>query len=62
MQTKKLSLSQELADKYMMNFIKRIPITFVKGKGCACGMRMERNIWTMSADGRQTAWDIVIRL
>jgi acetylornithine/N-succinyldiaminopimelate aminotransferase len=27
------SSSQELIDKYMMNFIKRIPITFVKGKG-----------------------------
>ena len=33
MQKKKLSPSQELADKYMMNFIKRIPVTFVKGKG-----------------------------
>jgi acetylornithine/N-succinyldiaminopimelate aminotransferase len=33
MQNRKLSSSQELAQKYMMNFIKRIPITFVKGKG-----------------------------
>jgi acetylornithine/N-succinyldiaminopimelate aminotransferase len=33
MQNRKLSPSQELAQKYMMNFIKRIPITFVKGKG-----------------------------
>ncbi len=29
----KLSPSQELVQKYMMNFISRIPITFVKGKG-----------------------------
>jgi acetylornithine/N-succinyldiaminopimelate aminotransferase len=29
----KLSSSQELVNKYMMNFINRIPITFVKGKG-----------------------------
>ena len=29
----KLSSSQELVKKYMMNFINRIPITFVKGKG-----------------------------
>lgn len=28
-----ISQSQELAQKYMMNFIKRIPITFVKGEG-----------------------------
>jgi acetylornithine/N-succinyldiaminopimelate aminotransferase len=27
------SQSQELAQKYMMNFIKRIPVTFVRGKG-----------------------------
>ena len=33
MQNKKLSPSQELTQKYMMNFIKRIPVTFVKGKG-----------------------------
>ena len=33
MQNRKLSNSQELAQKYIMNFIKRIPITFVKGKG-----------------------------
>jgi acetylornithine/N-succinyldiaminopimelate aminotransferase len=33
MQNKKLSPSQELTQKYMMNFIKRIPLTFVKGKG-----------------------------
>jgi acetylornithine/N-succinyldiaminopimelate aminotransferase len=33
MQNNKLSSSQELAKKYMMNFINRIPITFVKGKG-----------------------------
>lgn len=33
MQNRKLSPSQELAQKYMMNFIKRIPVTFVKGKG-----------------------------
>ena len=33
MQNRKLSSSQELAKKYMMNFINRIPITFVKGKG-----------------------------
>jgi len=29
----KLSSSQELVNKYMMNFINRIPLTFVKGKG-----------------------------
>jgi acetylornithine/N-succinyldiaminopimelate aminotransferase len=29
----KLSNSQELAQKYMMNFINRIPLTFVKGQG-----------------------------
>ena len=33
MQNQKLSPSQELTQKYMMNFIKRIPVTFVKGKG-----------------------------
>jgi acetylornithine/N-succinyldiaminopimelate aminotransferase len=33
MQTKKLSSSQELIQKYMMNFINRVPITFVKGQG-----------------------------
>jgi acetylornithine/N-succinyldiaminopimelate aminotransferase len=33
MQSNKLSYSQELAQKYMMNFINRIPITFVRGKG-----------------------------
>jgi acetylornithine/N-succinyldiaminopimelate aminotransferase len=33
MQDQKLSSSQELTQKYVMNFIKRIPITFVKGKG-----------------------------
>jgi acetylornithine/N-succinyldiaminopimelate aminotransferase len=33
LQNQKLSQSQELAQKYMMNFIKRIPITFVKGQG-----------------------------
>ncbi len=33
MQNKKLSLSQELAQKYMMNFINRIPVTFVRGQG-----------------------------
>jgi acetylornithine/N-succinyldiaminopimelate aminotransferase len=33
MQNQKLSSSQELAKKYMMNFINRIPVTFVKGKG-----------------------------
>jgi acetylornithine/N-succinyldiaminopimelate aminotransferase len=33
MQNKKLSSSQELAQKYMMNFINRIPLTFVKGQG-----------------------------
>jgi acetylornithine/N-succinyldiaminopimelate aminotransferase len=33
MPNNKLSSSQELAQKYMMNFITRIPITFVKGKG-----------------------------
>jgi acetylornithine/N-succinyldiaminopimelate aminotransferase len=33
MQNRKLSSSQELAKKYMMNFINRIPVTFVKGKG-----------------------------
>jgi predicted acetylornithine/succinylornithine family transaminase len=33
MQTKKLSSSQELVQKYMMNFINRVPITFVKGQG-----------------------------
>jgi acetylornithine/N-succinyldiaminopimelate aminotransferase len=33
MQTKKLSSSQELTKKYMMNFINRIPLTFVKGQG-----------------------------
>ncbi len=29
----KLTASQELAQKYMMNFISRIPVTFVKGRG-----------------------------
>jgi acetylornithine/N-succinyldiaminopimelate aminotransferase len=33
MAEQKLSNSQELVNKYMMNFINRIPITFVKGKG-----------------------------
>jgi acetylornithine/N-succinyldiaminopimelate aminotransferase len=33
MQNKKLSSSQELVQKYIMNFITRIPITFVKGQG-----------------------------
>jgi acetylornithine/N-succinyldiaminopimelate aminotransferase len=33
MQNKKLSNSQELVHKYMMNFINRVPITFVKGQG-----------------------------
>jgi acetylornithine/N-succinyldiaminopimelate aminotransferase len=33
MSGKQLSASQELAQKYMMNFIKRIPLTFVKGRG-----------------------------
>jgi acetylornithine/N-succinyldiaminopimelate aminotransferase len=33
MQNRKLSGSQELAKKYMMNFINRIPVTFVKGQG-----------------------------
>ncbi len=33
MQNRKLSSSQELTNKYMMNFIKRIPVTFVRGKG-----------------------------
>jgi acetylornithine/N-succinyldiaminopimelate aminotransferase len=33
LQNQPLSQSQELAQKYMMNFIKRIPVTFVKGKG-----------------------------
>jgi predicted acetylornithine/succinylornithine family transaminase len=33
MQNRKLSSSQELAKKYMMNFINRIPVTFVKGQG-----------------------------
>jgi acetylornithine/N-succinyldiaminopimelate aminotransferase len=32
-QNRELSSSQELAKKYMMNFINRIPVTFVKGKG-----------------------------
>ena len=29
----KLTASQELAQKYMMNFISRIPVTFVRGRG-----------------------------
>jgi acetylornithine/N-succinyldiaminopimelate aminotransferase len=33
MQNRKLSPTQELVKKYMMNFINRIPVTFVKGKG-----------------------------
>jgi acetylornithine/N-succinyldiaminopimelate aminotransferase len=33
MQNKKLSSSQELSQRYIMNFIKRIPITLVKGEG-----------------------------
>jgi predicted acetylornithine/succinylornithine family transaminase len=33
MQHKGMSNSQELAQKYMMDFIRRIPITFIKGKG-----------------------------
>ncbi len=33
MQNRKLSSSQELVKKYMMNFINRVPITFVKGRG-----------------------------
>ncbi|HSW57454.1 MAG TPA: aspartate aminotransferase family protein [Dehalococcoidales bacterium] len=33
MQNRKLSSSQELTKKYMMNFINRIPVTFVKGQG-----------------------------
>ncbi len=33
MQNRKLSSSQELIKKYMMNFINRIPVTFVKGQG-----------------------------
>jgi acetylornithine/N-succinyldiaminopimelate aminotransferase len=33
MTEQQLSSSQQLVNKYMMNFINRIPITFVKGKG-----------------------------
>jgi acetylornithine/N-succinyldiaminopimelate aminotransferase len=33
MKNRPLSSSQELAKKYMMGFINRIPVTFVKGKG-----------------------------
>ncbi len=33
MQNQKLSQSQEIAQKYMMNFIKRIPVTFTRGQG-----------------------------
>lgn len=33
MKNRELTASQDLADKYMMNFIKRIPITFVRGQG-----------------------------
>ncbi len=33
MQENKASSSQELVQKYIMNFIKRIPVTFVKGRG-----------------------------
>jgi acetylornithine/N-succinyldiaminopimelate aminotransferase len=33
MSEQQFSASQQLANKYMMNFITRIPITFVKGKG-----------------------------
>jgi acetylornithine/N-succinyldiaminopimelate aminotransferase len=33
MQNRPLSESQELVKKYTMNFINRIPVTFVKGKG-----------------------------
>jgi acetylornithine/N-succinyldiaminopimelate aminotransferase len=33
MQNKKLSSSQELSKKYIMNFINRVPITLVKGEG-----------------------------
>ena len=39
----KTSNSQQLIDKYMMNFIKRIPITFVKGKG----------MWLWDENGKQ---------
>jgi len=33
MENIKLSQSQQLAQKYMMGFINRIPVTFVKGQG-----------------------------
>ena len=33
MQNKKLSASQEQSQKYMMNFINRVPVTLVKGEG-----------------------------
>jgi len=33
MQNRPLSSSQQLVKKYMMNFINRVPVTFVKGKG-----------------------------
>jgi len=33
MRNQKFNSTQELTQKYMMNFIARIPITFVKGQG-----------------------------
>jgi acetylornithine/N-succinyldiaminopimelate aminotransferase len=43
MQNKKLSSSQELSQKYMMNFINRVPLTLVKGKG----------VWVWDEDGKK---------
>lgn len=43
MQIKKLSSSQELSQKYMMNFINRVPLTLVKGKG----------VWVWDEDGKK---------
>jgi acetylornithine/N-succinyldiaminopimelate aminotransferase len=43
MKNKKLSSSQELSQKYMMNFINRVPLTLVKGEG----------LWVWDEDGKK---------
>jgi len=57
----KLSQSQELAQKYMMNFINRIPLTFVKGQGLRLWDENGKEYLDLWVGGRPTAWDTAIR-
>ena len=43
MQNQKLTSSQEQSQKYMMNFIRRVPVTLVKGEG----------VWTWDEGGKK---------